>query len=80
MRRMWNGNGNEKNVYKVTAYGVSITDKSSSEIAAEWITEDANEAIKFYDQYCRDYFNFNSHYNYTITMYKNDKMVKTITV
>ena len=73
MRRVWKGiEKNEKNVYKVTAY--------SSGIAAEWITEDVSEAFKVYDKYCRDYFKYSAHCNYTITLHENGKLMKSTTI
>ena len=69
MRRMWNGI--KKNVYKVTAY--------SSGIAAEWKTEDIKEAFEFYKLYCEVYSNYKFR-NYTITIHKNGKLMKSTNI
>lgn len=77
MRRMWNGV--KKSVYKVTAYGFTNKNKKSSGIAAEWFTEDVNEAFEYYEMFYKAYSNCSLPYNYTITIHQNGKLIKSTT-
>lgn len=77
MRRMWNGI--KKSVYKVTAYGFTNRNKKFSGIAAEYFTEDVNEAYNMFKHYYNSYSQSVIPQNYTITIHKNGRLIKSTT-